>query len=180
MDNRSASASGKIETGPEVFRTGRTLPRAVIPFMLSALAVVLALGLIRLWANDICAHRINEGDVFGSVVMGIVALLAGFLTVLLILDRRTSFVSLGPEGLIRCNWRGRRLILPWSAVKRMTITDWGENTSLAIHYLDPEHRMRKKRLMEWDVEPLKEAIMRHKAFANRRERFAGFHEIYEE
>jgi len=165
---------------PEVFRTGRTnVTKIILPFLLGPFAVVFA------WVAVQAAVHEGRSSIFGSTVSGAVALLFGFLAVSFLLDWLNSFVGLSPEGLLWQNRYRRQLFIPWSAVKGVVITHWGKSGEASIRYLDTRGRMRKKALWQNTMmsvrdDPLFQAILRYKTFPSRRERWAGFQEIYEE
>jgi len=158
----------------EVFRTGRSVPSIVLAAYVFFFASV-SIGLAWASANNI------RTNVFGSCVFAALSLLFGFLAVYLVLYWLNSFVSLSREGVLWQGWYRQQGFIRWTGVKRVVITDWPRITTLAIDYLDPEGHIRRRKLAAGGflVAPPQEAIMRYKAFPNRRRRFAGLQEVYE-
>ena len=182
-------SNNETPTDSEVFRTGVNAMTAMLPPVLGAFAALTITGLVVFVFTEMLPSRHPRvQDIAGWFLFLAIAVGLAFWAVCLIRDRRNSFVRVSAEGILRQDWRRRQLVLPWSAVKRLVVHSLSQGGhSLAIHYLDGQGRTRKATLFMGDelygdsIDSLKQAIMRYKAFPNRRKRWwVSSQEIYEE
>ena len=191
------------QTDGEVFRTGESDATSVGPVVAGVFAVFLAvasvMGLIELAHTGLGGPsftpiRDSRGSAWGlhgiaALVMSLVCLALafglGFAAVALIRSRRNSCITVSAEGIVRQDWLRRRTMIPWDRVKRLVVTDNDAGRLLTVQYVDQFGRLRTAKLYwgpgPWDIQLLKEAIMRRKPFPSRRriEKWYGFLEFYE-